>query len=92
MDNFNQVTYEALNNYFTALSKLGYLDNGKVNQLLLLVTVNDFLEEFKDFITAEDYNLIDKIVTCLMGKSCLVPYSKFLLVSKPVDGYITSST
>lgn len=89
MDNYKEVTSEALDNYFIALTKLGYLSKGKVQDLLLLIGIDELLTQFQEYITAEDYTYIDKIVTCLMGKSCLIPYSKFMLASKPVEGYVS---
>ena len=88
MDNLNNIAFEAVNNYFTALSKLGYLSNAKVNQLWLLLFLQEFLENYEWIITEADYNTIDKIITCLQGSSCLVPYSKDKLITEPIRNYL----
>lgn len=87
MDNLKKLTSESLDKYFNTLSSIGYLNNNKVNNIILLVGLQELLERFQEFITAEDYNKIDKIITCLMGKSCLVSYDKFMLASNPVKWY-----
>jgi len=88
MNNFDKITIEAVNNYFSALSKLGYLSDKKTNQLLLLIFLDDFLNDFQGLINEEDYNLIDNILTCLQGTSCLVPYAKYNLVTEPIKNYL----
>jgi len=92
MDNFNLTTFEAVDNYFKAITKLGYLSKKKTNKLLLLIFINKFLKDYQEFVTEEDYNKVDQIVTCLQGSSCLVPYSKFILASKPVENYLLRGT
>lgn len=49
MDN---ILYNAILNYFTKLSELGYVNYKDVDKLLLLVTIQEFIyNDFRGFIT-----------------------------------------
>jgi hypothetical protein len=74
MDKISEITFESLRNYFSVLSKTGYLSDKKVFQLILLLFIKEFLLEFQGMINEEDYNLLDRIVLCLKGSACLVPF------------------
>ena len=85
MDELTNISYEAVSNYFTLLSKVGYADSNKVNKLLLLLFLEEFLEEYKYCITEEDYNTISRILACLEGSSCLIPYIRYRENSEPIQ-------
>lgn len=90
MDNLNKLVFEALDNYFKALSKLGYLNTNITKQLLLLLFLRDFLERFEGVITEEDCNKICAIITCLQENCCLVPYHRSNILVEPIKNYILS--
>lgn len=85
MNDFTNVLKQSMINYFDLLHKVGYVSNCKVKGLILLSFLEQFLNEYNGYITEEDYNLIDNIVTCLMRNNCLVPYSKYRLLKHPVS-------
>ena len=55
-----------------------FLENhqAQINQLILLQFLSDFLNGYQEYITEEDYNLINNIITCLTN-NCLIPYRHF---------------
>ena len=90
MDKLLQTTSVTLDNYFNVLHKVGYLNDTKVNQVLLLTYLNDMLQDCRFFITAEDYTTIASVLSCLMTDSCLVPYSEFIELTEPSEYYINN--
>lgn len=75
MDN---ITYNTLVRYFTNLSNIGYRKNSDVIKVLLLSSINKLLNnDFRGFITEEDYRKIEKALYCLYGNSCLIPYPDY---------------
>ena len=72
MDN---ILYEALKKYFTSLSLLGYVNYEDVNKILVLIFIQELLENnCKVFITEGDKKIIDKVLYCLYGSTCLIEY------------------
>lgn len=79
MKNLTIQSYESVNKYFNALSKLGYFDYSHVYKLLLLLFVEDIIDgNFVDLIPEEDYRVIANCLYCIYGTSCLVPYQAYL--------------
>lgn len=89
MENLYEVAFQALNRYFTVLEKTGYIKEKDVNKLLLLTFIIEFLQEYSGYITEEDYNLISRIISCMAGSSCLVPYVQYQQLSIPQESYIS---
>lgn len=89
MEKLYDITFQALNRYFTVLEKTGYIKDKDVNNLLLLTFIVDFLQEYDGYITEEDCNIINSIVACMTGSSCLVPYIQYQQLSTPAGSYIT---
>ena len=89
MDELYNITFQALNRYFTVLEKTGYIKDKDTNKVLLLTFLSEFLQDYKDYITEEDYNLISRIIQCMSGSSCLVPYIRYQEMSIPIEGYIS---
>lgn len=75
MNDYTKILYDSVNNYFDILSKIGYISDRKVYQLLLLLFLEEFIEEYSNFITSDDLNLIDQIVYCITETNCFVPYA-----------------
>lgn len=66
--------------YFNALSQFGYKNQEDTNKLLIYDHISRMLtEEMRFFITEEDYKLINKVLHCLYGRSCLIPYPKYIV-------------
>jgi hypothetical protein len=78
MDEF---VYNSISHYFNALGKLGYYKYDDVKRLLVLIFYYNFIfNDFRGYITQEDYILIDKALNCLYGSSCLIPYPDYLKI------------
>ena len=75
MDEF---IYNSLLHYFSALCKTGYYKQGDVNKLIVLIYLNTLLtEDFRGYVSEEDYATIEKALNCLYGTSCLIPYPEY---------------
>ncbi len=91
MEYLDKVLQESLDRYFTVLEKTGYIKEEDVDRLQFLIYLQEFLNEYQYYITEEDYNIIDNIINCLAGKSCLIPYREYIELSRPLVGYINST-
>lgn len=87
MINFETVSYEALDYYFKALAKTGNVNDGTTNQLILFVALSEFLEDYQDFITEEDFDVVCRIMSCIQDNSCIVPYSKDSVFTAAIENY-----
>jgi hypothetical protein len=80
MDN---IVYNSLYRYYTALSKLGYYKYKDVYRLLILCFLSDFVShDYRGIISKEDYHVIDRALNCLFGSNCLIPYPDYLKMGK----------
>ena len=80
MDKFQLA--EALDRYFKHLEQFGYMNIKSTSRLLLLTFLWHFLQDFQEYITEEDYNIIAKLVNCMYGNMCLLPYRAYILQSQ----------
>ena len=72
------ITFNTLSKYFTNLANTGYRKNSDVMRVLLLSHINKLLNnDFRGFITEEDYKKIERALYCLYGSSCLIPYPDY---------------
>ena len=87
MDN---IVYDAITQYYTALSKLGYYKYGDVFRLLVLCFLRDFVyHDYRGVLNREDYRIIERALDCLFGSSCLIPYPDYLKMGKLHIGEMT---
>lgn len=69
--------YNSLYKYFSMLSHTGYKSYKEVEQLLVFAFIEEFLySNYYDFITNDDYKLINDSLYCLYG-SCMIPYPDY---------------
>ena len=90
MGNLDELTFQALERYFSVLEKVGYVKQKDVDKLVLLTFLQDIIEHYSYYITEDDYNMINSIIVCLYGSSCLIPFAQYQKISEPVDNYILS--
>lgn len=88
MEDLDNITFDAFERYFAVLESVGYVTEGNTNKLLLLQFLQEFLQEYIHYITEEDYNIIEEILQCLAGTSCLIPYREYQQLSQPLTEYI----
>ena len=85
----NELTLISTKNYYKVLKSRGSLDYNQVYQLLLLSFIDDlFQEDFSWYITEENYELIDNLITCLSKNSCIIPYTKIASHTEPVRNFL----
>ena len=88
MEELDNLVYESLSRYFTVLQSLGYIPDTDTNKLILLQFIQEFLYEYQGYITEDDYRVLEQIMQCLSGTSCLIPFKQYQQLSIPVTGYI----
>lgn len=70
--------YEALQSYFSHLSKTGYMRYDNVFRLLAFLFVDELIHSYNKVEISEcDYVIIENFLQCLYG-TCLLPYPEFL--------------
>lgn len=78
MEELTKIAEEALNRYFIALSQFGYKKDSEVESLLVLLFIEDtVLDEFSEFVTEDDYNIILQALECLYGSNCMIDLPKY---------------
>lgn len=76
MDELREDLRCLLDNYFTILTKIGYVKDGEVFKLLvyMFIILHVLNGEFQYYVSEEDYKNIYKALNCLWGTTCLIPY------------------
>lgn len=86
----DEILYNALSRYYHALEVKGYMPITQAYKLLVLIFYKDFVySDYRGIITKEDYRLIEKVLDCLYGTTCLIPYPDYLKMGKLYLGEIT---
>lgn len=69
---------EALRRYFKTLSQIGYKGYDSVHKLLILLYIQEiFTGVMSLYITEEDYRVMQRVLNCLYGTTCLIPYPEY---------------
>ena len=90
VDVMDNIIYNAIVKYYTALSKVGYYKYGDVFKLLVLCFIRDFVyHDYRGVLSRADYHIIERALNCLFGSSCLIPYPDYLKMSKLHIGEMT---
>lgn len=70
--------YNSLCSYYHSLSVSGYRRQDDVDKLLILLFYYHLLyQDFRGYITKDDYRDIELALNCLYGSSCLISYPEF---------------
>ncbi len=79
----DSIIYNAIKGYYDILSKLGYFKYEDVFRILVLCFFRDFVyNDFRGLLSREDYLEIEKVLSCLYGTNCLIPYPDYLKMNK----------
>ena len=92
MDNkyLNQIQLESLEKYYKYLSQFGYMKMTNVNILFVSVFLIEVLNDYGQYVTEEDYQLIDNILRQYDCCSCLVSYDNYKNTPiKPINSYVS---
>jgi len=65
--------YWSLDRYYKTLSILGYKREKEVARLLSLLLIDEIEEELNEYISENDWRVINRAIACLIG-SCMIPY------------------
>ena len=86
----DELVLSSISSYYHTLEKIGYLSYSHVMKLLLLLFYRDFVfEDYRGFLSREDYLLIERALNCLFGTTCLIPYPDYLKMGKLHLGEMT---
>lgn len=70
-----EVLYNSLSRYFERLGQAGYVPYNNVYKLLILSFISEIVDnDYRGYITKDDYPYIEQALDCLFGTSCLTPY------------------
>lgn len=78
MDEMTNISYDAIVRYFTSLAQFGYRSYGDVNKLLALLTLDDLLNVFSEYIDENDLRSIVNAIYCLSGTTCLIDFPSYI--------------
>ena len=85
----NQLTLDSINRYHQVLKRTGFISDQEVYKLFILSFLDDlFKESFSWYITEENYELMDKIITYLSKNSCIIPYTKAASHTEPIKNFL----
>lgn len=74
----DDIIYNSLISYFKTLSVYGYKSYDDVYKILYLICVRDFVyNDYKGYITQDDYREIERSLYGIFGTTCLIPYPEF---------------
>ena len=83
VDVMDDIIYNAITHYYSALGKMGYYPYNEVYKILVLCFYKDFVfNDYRGIISREDYHEIEKALNCLYGSTCLIPYPDYLKMGK----------
>lgn len=86
----DEIVYNVLCKYYNGLEKTGYTPMKDVKKLLILCFYKNFVfNDYRGHITKQDYSKIEKVLDCLWGSTCLIPYPDYLKMGKLHLGEMT---
>ena len=78
MDKLNETLLNGLDRYFNYLANFGKSTENQKNTLLIFLHIKQILESSMNlYINEADYRVIENVLYCLYGKSCLLDYNSF---------------
>lgn len=79
MDELKDLAYDSISHYFDLLSKIGYKSDEEVKKLFVLLTIEEVLDKYRNYINEDDYRVLNNVLYCLYGSSCLINYPEYIL-------------
>ena len=80
MDKINETLLTSIDRYFNHLKNFGKIDKGKTNTILVFLFIKQIVTgPMSIYVTNEDYKILDDVLYCLYGSSCLIDYPTFKL-------------
>ena len=78
MDEITNITYDAIYRYFTSLAQFGYRSYGDVDKLLALISLDEMINVFAEYMDEETLQSIINAIYCLSGTTCLIDFPKYI--------------
>ena len=72
LQNLEQMGYSAIKDYFTVLSRTGWVKQASVNRILVLIYAIQFWWKYSVLMEDKDVNALQRLFRCL-GIDCLIP-------------------
>ena len=80
MRNIESDTLGAYDRYFNKLSNFGKSSDSDIQTIMLLSFINGIVNgPMKEFVDEGDYQVLNKVLQCLQGHTCLIDYHDFEL-------------
>lgn len=96
MDEITNLSYDAITRYFTHLSQFGYNSYDGVSKLVALLSLEEMLTIFSEYITEADLRSITNAIYSLSGTTCLIQFPQYInsdtLIHKTKISYLTRLT
>lgn len=93
MEEITDLSYDAITRYFSALKQFGYKNYDDTNKLIALLSLEEMLDTFAEFITEKDFKHIMSAINCLSGTTCLIDFplysEQMSMIHKSKINYLT---
>lgn len=77
-ERMNQYVNTSLQSYFKSLAKYGYSKESTTRKLIVLIFLQEMLDgAFMTLMPEEDYRDIQRLLACMYGSDCLLPYPQY---------------
>lgn len=78
MNNLKVNLLNGIDRYFKHLSNFGRINNSNKDNLLITLFISQMLEgPMSYYVNEDDYKILDSLLYCINGQSCLIDYSKY---------------
>lgn len=67
------LSYEALQRYFTRLSQSGYMKYSNVDSLIVLLYIQEIVDRYD--LDIEEQNIVNRALSCIQGNNCMIPHA-----------------
>lgn len=92
MNDMDSLLMSAFDRYFTHLTQFGRMSTTKSDAIGVLMLVDEIINSpMNEFITEDDYRILEGVVYCLQGTFCLVPYSSCNFPKFPISSNFLSN-
>lgn len=79
MGSYLNILGEAFSRFYKTLERYGYVKDVDVHRLLALSYIEELLSgSLNVLISDEEYDIIRRVLLCLTGSNCLIPYPAYL--------------
>lgn len=78
MNNIDETLLNAIERYYNHLAQFGKSSKMDIKVLSILVLIKGIIDgPMSNYVTNKDYNILNGVLNCLYGNSCLVTFNQF---------------